>query len=169
MGLSITEKTERITKFFKTLSEDKNISLSTAAMKDLRTSDALIAFQRLGLCTKVDGYWIFTKSLASFDSDDIKLMAMESWFVDRTKREKLESPAENAAPMPQISHTEEIAKHMAKIGELLGFQFQGKTPPGLWQMIKNQEQELIKLRKEKVEMLKDIEMLTSIKGKYRRD
>ncbi len=167
LSLSIEEKQERVVKFLSKLSENNSISLSAIAMETLKTSDALFAFERLGLFQKVNGQWTAKKALADFDLDTVKLMAMESWFIDRTKRiDRFEQPAENVAPSPSISHTEEIAKYMAKIGDLLGFQFAGKTPPGLWQMIQNQEAELQKLRKEKAELLKDIEMLTNIKSKY---
>ncbi len=78
------------------------------------------------------------------DDEAVKLMAMclsahagrNGNGPAKVKRAALEPPPVEPLPafMP-LSQTEEISKHLAILANLLGLQFNGKTPPGFYQRI----------------------------------
>lgn len=85
----------------------------------------------------------------------------------RTRRNfsvSLPPPAVDAPPFPAISTTEEMAKHVARLGELLGVQFGTKTPPGLYSLCMEKDRKIRELQGELKDLRKRFNMLRKAIG-----
>ncbi len=169
--LSLDKKIEKVHKFLSLVKQGD--SLSTACLKTPMSADALIAFQNLGLLRKNGLKYEFVESIDLLISDDekIRIMANEKWYINREKQNKniILEKSENTAPLMPITITEDIAKQLAKLGDMLGYQFQGKCPPGLWQRFQHLENENKKLRERNQELEKAMEAIVNVKNKFLKD
>lgn len=161
---SLDNKINKIKKFLSFINSGH--SPSTACMLTPISTDALFAFQKLGILEKNDGRWKFIKPLTAIDEDTVKLMAMERWYIKRDNKQQIPEKSDVLTPMPAISQTEEISKLLAKLGDVIGYQFNGKTPPGIWQRYSTIENENRQLKAKVKELESDLESIINLRNKH---